>query len=279
MGMKTIVAVGEMTSTANKVENLDQCEFIIEQAAKFKARMVCLPENFAFLGSFDSESIEAAEAIEGPTIIRLRKCAKKCAIWLSLGGFQEKSSHLEKIYNSHIIINDCGQILAKYRKTHLFSAILPDGNIYDEAKSVLFGDDAICLWTPFFMAGLSICYDLRFPNLFARLRNLGAQVLLIPAAFTATTGKAHWEILLRARAIETQSYVLAAAQVGRHNKKRITYGHSMIIDPWGRVLAQCDGSNSLGLAEIDLFYLEKLRAEMPIWQHRHKNIDGFDFKK
>jgi predicted amidohydrolase len=271
--MKTLVAVGQMTSTDNKQENLDHAEAIIEKAAKLQVKLVSLPENFAYLGMRDGGAREASESLDGPTIIRLKNLAKRQQMWLSLGGFQEKIPNAEKIYNTHVIIDDQGEICAVYRKIHLFSVSLPDGSTYNEAKSVKAGDQVVAFQTPFFTGGLSICYDLRFPNLFLALRNQGAEVLLIPAAFTETTGKAHWEVLLRARAIETQSYVVAAAQVGRHNEKRSTHGHAMIIDPWGTILAQCGQACDVAIAEIDVEYVKRLRLGMPL-KSRSSSIDS-----
>lgn len=268
--MKTLVAVSQMTSTDKKHENVNCAEGLIEKASKVGAKLVSLPENWAFLGAEDNASFYAAESLDGPTITRMKQCAKKHAIWLSLGGFHEKIPHHEKIHNTHLIITDQGEIAALYRKIHCFSVELPDGSVYDEAKSVLPGKEVVTLRTPFFTAGLSICYDVRFPYLFSLLRSKGAEVLLVPAAFTDVTGKAHWEVLLRARAIETQCYVIAAAQNGRHNNKRSTHGHAMIIDPWGTLLAQCGETSDVVFAEMDITYLKKLRLGMPLWSHRRQ---------
>ncbi len=266
--MKTLVAAAQMTSTNRKSENLSQAEHIIEKAAHLGAKLVGLPENFAFMGGKDQAALLAAEPIEGPTITKLRACAKKNNIWLSLGGFQEKSAHENMLYNTHLIINDGGEIVAKYRKIHLFSVTLPDGSEYKENISVLPGNEAITCQAPFITMGLSICYDLRFFGIYNALRDKDAELLLIPAAFTAITGSAHWEVLIRARAIETQSYVLASAQIGKHNENRHTHGHAMIVDPWGTVVAQCGVTSQLAIAEIDLMYVKKLREQMPVWQHR-----------
>lgn len=272
--MKTLVAVGQMTSTDNKALNLDMAESIIEKASHLGAKLVSLPENFAYLAAADGGAIFAAEALDGVSINRLKNCARMHKIWLSLGGFQEKIPHQDKIYNAHIIIDEQGNVAAVYRKIHLFSVTLPDGSIYDEAKSVMPGTNVVSLATPFFKAGLSICYDIRFPHLFSALRSLGAEVLLVPAAFTETTGKAHWEVLLRARAIETQCYVMASAQHGRHNEKRTTHGHAMIIDPWGTPIAQCGAACDVAVAEIDLAYVMRIREGMPLWTQR-RNVDEF----
>jgi len=272
--MNSLIATAQMTSTSDKAHNLDCAEQIIADAARLGAKLVGLPENFLFFGDKENATLLAAESIEGTSISRLKNCAKINRIWLSLGGFQEKAPRENKIYNTHIIINDQGEVAAIYRKIHLFSVMLPDGSTYQEANSVDPGDEAVICPTPFAVMGLSICYDLRFFGLYHVLRDRGAELLLIPAAFTAITGKAHWEVLLRARAIETQSYVLASAQIGCHHQSRATHGHAMIIDPWGTVLAQCGQNGQLAIAEIDLTYLRMLRQQMPVWQHRRFSFEG-----
>lgn len=266
--MKTVVAVTQMTSQKNKAENFDAVVERTRVAKSFGAQLVCFPENFAFLGSDEQDAKSAAEPLDGQTVTRLRALAKELKVWLSLGGFQEKISGNDKYANTHLVMDDHGELVATYRKMHLFSVELFDGTIYNEAKSVIPGDEPVCVKAPFFTAGLSICYDLRFPEYYARLRKLGAQVLLVPAAFTSETGKAHWEVLLRARAIETQCYVVAAAQTGKHNEQRVTHGHAMIVDPWGTVLAQCGESCHVAVAEINLDHLERVRRLMPIERHR-----------
>jgi predicted amidohydrolase len=252
-----------MCSGEDKCLNLDKSEYLIEKAALEKAQLISLPENFAFFGQSPEQIIPEAEMLDGQTINRLKKCAKKNHIWLSLGGFQEKIPGENKIYNSHIVINNSGDLVAVYRKIHLFLANLPEGN-YDEAQIIKNGNQAIIVKTPAYNLGLSICFDLRFPHLFSRLRTMGADVLLIPAAFTCATGRAHWEVLLRARAIENQSYVIAAAQGGQNNAKRATYGHAMIIDPWGSILAHCQSDNDLAIASIDIDLVKKIREQMPL---------------
>lgn len=266
--MKTLVAVAQMTSTADKKENLSRAELLIEKAAKFGAKVVSLPENFAYLGKNDDGVLLASEPLTGPSISHFMSVAKKNDIWLSLGGFQEKIPEVNRVFNTHVIIDNSGSLIAIYRKIHLFSATLPDGNIYDEARLVSPGSEAVSFKSPYLVGGLSICYDLRFPSLYQALRKKGAEVVFVPAAFTETTGKAHWETLLRARAIETQSYIVASAQIGRHNEKRETHGHAMIIDPWGTPLAQCGLLSDLAVAEIDTDYVRNLRQQMPIFDHR-----------
>lgn len=258
-----LVAAIQMNSTGDKSANLDKAEHLIKEAAKAGAKLASLPENFAFFGTGDEDTIAQAEPLDGKSITRLKSLAQKNHIWLSLGGFQEQIAEEKKIYNSHLLIDAQGDLVAVYRKIHLFLANLPEGT-YDEARMFKAGNRASSIKTPFFVAGLAICFDLRFPCLFNNLREQGAEVFLIPAAFTKATGPAHWEVLLRARAIENQCYVIAAAQVGQNNAKRATHGHAMIVDPWGRVIARCDEHDELALAEIDLNLLKKIREQMPL---------------
>lgn len=265
--MKSIVAVAQMTSKDNKEENLSVVEGLLVHAAARGVQFLCLPENFAFMGPAEG-AFQAAEDFHGPSIKRLCEMAKKYKMWLSLGGFQRRIEASPKIANCHIVIDAHGIIIASYNKLHLFSVRLPDGSIYDEDSSVERGDCLVTFSSPFFMAGLSICYDVRFAHLFWALRERGAEVLLIPAAFTETSGKAHWEVLLRARAIETQSYVLAAAQIGKHSAERSTHGHAMIVDPWGVVIAQCGAQDTLAIAQIDTSYVKQLRHDMPLARQR-----------
>lgn len=253
-----------MSSTSDKPKNLNHAEHLIESAAQKKARLISLPENFAFFGAGSIETIKQAEQLDGDSITRLKACARKNHIWLSLGGFQEKISGEDKVYNSHLLIDERGELFAVYRKIHLFLANLSDGSSYDEERSIKAGDRAVLAKTPFFQAGLAICFDLRFPHLFCSLKKLGAEVILVPSAFTKLTGQAHWEILLRARAIENQCYVIAAAQSGQNNDERATYGHAMIVDPWGRICDECQDGDELALAEIDLDLVGEVRNRMPL---------------
>jgi predicted amidohydrolase len=264
--VKTLVAVAQMTSTSDKAKNLSICEQIIKKAAARDVKLLTLPENCAFFGHGQQEVLAQAESIEGPTVREFRRLAKKYEIYLSIGGIQELISNQKKIYNTHLLINSQGEISASYKKMHLFCANLADAR-HNEAALVEAGVAIILAETPFFRLGLSICYDLRFGHLYNNLRKQGAEVLLIPAAFTWLTGAAHWEVLLRARAIETQTYVLAAAQIGQNTSQRRTYGHAMIVDPWGTIIAQCGDTQDLAIAEIDLEYLHTIRAHMPLNLH------------
>jgi len=294
---KSIVAVGQMTSTNDKTHNFEICRDLAEEAARRGAKLLCLPECFNFIGFTTKETIEAAESVEdGPSIARFCRLARQNSLWLSLGGFQEQASsqsspivnsknvfsekysasQQNKIHNTHIIIDNFGKLVTKYRKLHMFDIQVPNGPMLSESRFTEPGKDLVVVPTPFGRLGLSTCYDLRFPEMYMELVALGAEIILVPSAFTVFTGRSHWEVLLRSRAIETQCYVLAAAQVGKHHANRASYGHSFIIDPWGGIMAGAGGSEAdspkLATAEIDLEYLRSVRINLPVQDHRRTDV-------
>lgn len=269
--MKHRIAVAQMTSNSNREHNLETCRLLIEEADGVGARLLCLPENFAFIGENEQANLEMAEPLHGPTIMQFRKWAQDHAMWLSLGGFQETKNSHKKMANAHIIVDPQGNIRAVYRKLHLFSARIGDKTDFDEGKHTEAGTHLRSVETPVGHLGLSICYDLRFGEMYNAMARAGAEVMLVPSAFTAVTGKAHWEVLLRARAIESQSYVAAAAQTGQHNEKRRSHGHAMIIDPWGTIIAQCSEGTRIAVADLDLAYVHDIRRRMPVLQHRRQD--------
>lgn len=233
--------------------------------------MLCFPESFSFIGANDGDSVKIAEPLDGPIMQQYQSLARESKIWVSLGGFQEKGSQEAHICNTHVVIDDAGNIRSTYRKIHLFDVDVPGGRSYKESSFTEPGKDIVALDSPVGRLGLTVCYDLRFPELYQQLRfQHEAQVLLVPAAFTKITGQAHWEILLRARAIETQCYVIAAAQAGKHNDKRESYGDTLIIDPWGTVVGRLPDRVSTGIAvaDIDLSLVDSVRTKMPIAKHR-----------
>ncbi|CAM9154440.1 unnamed protein product, partial [Ectocarpus fasciculatus] len=232
-----------MCSTHNKARNRDLCARLIAEATGNGAQLVCLPECCAFMGKTAVETLGAAEDLslhqsdpaKVTTMQYFRELAVRNDVWLSLGGVQELRPDLgyNKISNAHVIIAPDGAVKAIYRKIHLFDA--PSANLM-ESKTTAPGDEPMVVDMGFAKVGLSVCYDLRFPELYAHMRNnMGADVFLIPSAFTVRTGAAHWEVLLRSRAIENQCVVVAPAQYGSHNEHRTSYGHTMIVDPWGTV--------------------------------------------
>jgi predicted amidohydrolase len=189
-------------------------------------------------------------------------------MWVIAGGMPERSADPGKVHNTLVVVGPDGRIAERYRKIHLFDVAIPGGAEFKESGTVAPGTEARTVDTPMGRIGLSICYDLRFPELYRRLTDAGARVFVVPAAFTLHTGKDHWHALLRARAIENQAYVLAAGQYGRHNEKRVTYGHSVIVDPWGTVIAEAPDREAVIVGEVDLGFQDKVRRELPCLDHR-----------
>ncbi|KAJ0006518.1 hypothetical protein NQD34_013791 [Periophthalmus magnuspinnatus] len=269
-----VAAVCQMTATPDKEANFFVCKNLVEEAKQRGASMVFLPEGFDYIGSNREETLSLSESLGEETVSRFTDMARKLEVWLSLGGFHERGPNWKtdrRIYNSHIIINDKGDIVTVYRKAHLFDVeLLEKGVSLKESASTIPGPSLIApVQTPIGKVGLGICYDLRFPELSLALQRQGAEILTYPSAFTVATGIAHWEILLRARAIETQCFVLAAAQVGPHHSKRSSYGHALAVDPWGEVLGDCGGEQpGLIMVEINLEKLENTRKNMPVQEHR-----------
>jgi len=270
-------AVCQMTVTNQVKENYEQAKKLIESAAVKGADMVFLPEAFDFIGTNSQETRQLAETLQGNTITNFSELAAQNNIWLSLGGFHLKSTTEsdEKLSNCHVIISSSGDIVSTYNKAHLFDVEIPGKFRLKESDYVNRGEK-ICdpVDTPIGKLGLGICYDLRFPELSLSLRKRGAEILTFPSAFTVPTGMAHWKPLLQARAIESQCYVIAAAQTGKHNDKRSSYGHAMIVDPWGAVITECREGINFAIAEIDLDYLNKIRREMPVMEQRRPDLYG-----
>ena len=259
-----------MTSTGDLEGNLLSAERLGGVAAGDGARLVVLPECFAFLGAEDGK-LAIAESVpgEGPILRRMGELARTHGTELVLGGFWEHSpGNPKKVRNACVHLDAEGAVKSVYRKIHLFDVDLPDGTKLVESDTVERGDEVVSSATCFGQLGLSVCYDLRFPELYRQLVDKGAIALAIPAAFTLTTGKDHWHVLLRARAIEAQSYVLAAAQTGHHFGSRRSYGHALICDPWGTVLAECGEGEGVATAWLDPEVVARVRASLPSLQHR-----------
>ncbi|XP_043786680.1 nitrilase and fragile histidine triad fusion protein NitFhit isoform X2 [Apis laboriosa] len=264
-----LVAVCQMTSTNDKEKNLQTVRELTEKA-KHRAASAC-----DYLADSKKDTIAMAQTLNGPTVTSYKEIAKINKIWLSLGGIHEAlDNNREHISNTHILINSEGEIVSTYRKIHLFDMDNKNTGVrLMESDYVLPGQKIESpISTPIGKLALSICYDMRFPELSLSLRNMGAEILTYPSAFTYQTGAAHWEILLRARAIETQCYVVAAAQTSIHNKKRVSWGHAMVIDPWGSIIAQCSEKTDIILAEIDLNLLKQIRQNMPCENHRRTDL-------
>ncbi|XP_058871874.1 deaminated glutathione amidase-like [Acipenser ruthenus] len=271
-----IAALCQVTSTPDKEANFSSCQRLVEQAREGGACMAFLPEGFDFIGSSREETLQLSETLEGETIQRYTRLARQSGVWLSLGGFHERGPDWEsdrRIYNSHVIINDQGCIVSVYRKCHLFDVELTGRGVsLKESAFTIPGPQIVPpVPTPIGKVGLAVCYDLRFPELSLALMRQGAEILTYPSAFTVATGAAHWEVLLRARAIETQCFVIAAAQVGRHHQSRASFGHALLVDPWGEVIGRCGGEEpGLALAEIDMEKLKRVRRDMPVQTHRRE---------
>jgi predicted amidohydrolase len=256
-----------MTSSADRARNLATAIRLVNEAADLGVKLVGLPENIAFIGR-EEERIATAESLEGPTLGAIREVARARRVWIVAGSVAEDVGQPGKTANTSVLVADDGAIAAAYRKIHLFDVNIPDGARYAESETVAPGDKVVLAPTPLGRIGLTICYDLRFPELYRQLSGLGAEVVFIPAAFTLFTGKDHWEVLIRARAIENLSDVVATAQVGRHSASRLTYGNAMIVDPWGVVLARCPDGEGVCVAPVRRERLEQVRRELPSLGHR-----------
>lgn len=273
-----LVAVCQLNCKANKDDNLAATTKLIVRAAVLGCKMVFLPECFDMVGESQKQTLDNSESLTGPLVTEYRQLAKDNNVWLSLGGLHEKSStnEADKSNNAHIVVNSSGEIASVYRKVHLFNLEIPGVIRLKESEFSVAGDRIVePVDTPVGKVGLGICYDVRFAEFGIALAKAGADLLTYPSAFTVPTGLAHWETLLRARAIENQCYVIAAAQTGAHNAKRSSYGHAMIIDPWGAVVAQCsDEPFTLAVAEINFDFLKTARLKLPIWTDRRPELYG-----
>jgi nitrilase len=269
--MTTFAAV-QMTSGPDVAANLDAAGHLVAAAAAGGAAVVLLPENFNFIGRRDADKREVAETFgAGPTQTFLRDAARRHRLWL-IGGTQplKGAAGDGRVTNTTLVYDPDGRMVARYDKIHLFDVDVPGkpGEKYRESAHVAPGADVVVVDTPAGRVGLSVCYDMRFPELYRRLSAAGAEILVVPAAFTVPTGRAHWETLLRARAIENLCYVVAAAQSGVHPNGRETYGDSLIADYWGRVLARLPRGTGVVAAPIDRAALARARADFPALQNR-----------
>ncbi|HUG52013.1 MAG TPA: carbon-nitrogen hydrolase family protein [Vicinamibacteria bacterium] len=265
--MRPVLAAAlQMTSTAEVERNLSTAERLVAAAAERGARLVGLPENFAFLRS-EGEPVPEPQALDGPWVRRMAGLARRHGITLLLGSLPERVDGESRVYNTCVVLGPDGATLGVYRKIHLFDIDVPGLEHLKESRAVRPGTEVVLADTPAGRLGLSICYDLRFPELFRRLARQGAEVLAVPSAFTDHTGKDHWEVLLRARAIENLAYVFAPAQYGRHGPGRASHGHAMIVDTWGAILAQAPDGEGMALAELDLERQARLRRELPALDH------------
>lgn len=255
--------------------NLSKTEALVRRAAKAGAKLIATPENTSLLGP-QFHKVDLAQPVDGAIGQRLSALARETQTYLLIGSLNEEKRHEDglvdpaRCYNTSLLFGPDGALVKRYRKIHLFDVDVPGGLSVRESDTISPGKDVVVADTPLGKVGMSICYDLRFPELYRAQVDQGADLIMVPSAFTLTTGKDHWHALLRARAIETQCWVMAPAQWGIHDEegKRHSYGHSVIIDPWGTIVAECGDGEGLCYAEIDLDYTAQVRASIPVRNHR-----------
>lgn len=264
------VAALQLCSQENVEANLREAGEMVRQAADAGAELIVLPEAFAYLGDEVGKPL-LAEVLGAGGIIQdhVATWCRQYGVSIIAGGLPEKSPDASRPFNTSAVFDENGKLIASYRKVHLFDVELNDGTTWNESSATYPGSAPVVTTVCGMPTGLSICYDLRFPQLYQWLADHGAELITVPAAFTRTTGMAHWHVLLRARAIETQCWVVAAAQQGAHPRGRQTFGHALIVDPWGEVVAErTEPGPGLALAEIDANKVLSVRAQMPIRDHK-----------
>lgn len=262
------LAVLQLNSQAQWEPNRQQIAALLMRLPAERPLLVLLPENFAALGSTADYQAIAEPVGEGPIQQQLASWARQYGIWLVAGSLPTQAASAERLHTTTLVYDADGQLRGHYHKLHLFDVDVADGHRrYRESDSFAAGNACQVVSSPFGGLGLSICYDVRFPELYRRLRVAGAEILLVPAAFTAVTGAAHWRPLLQARAIENQCYLLAANQGGEHDGGRRTWGHSLIVDPWGRVLGELDDEPGVLIATLDPQLILQVRTDMPVLEH------------
>ena len=267
------VAVIQLSSQDDVAANLARVRALVAEAARAGAELVALPENFAFMGE-EEKKRGIAEPVDpplrGPIANTITTAAKEHGVWIVAGGMPEASEDPQRPFNTSLLVAPDGRIVARYRKVHLFDVDLPDGTRLLESSATKAGGEPVVaeVGKSATKLGMTICYDLRFPELYRQLVDRGVRIVTVPAAFTLTTGKDHWHVLLRARAIENQVFVLAPAQHGKHPRGRQTYGKSLIVDPWGDVLAQCAEGEGFAIARLDFAAQDRVRASLPCLSHR-----------
>ncbi|HEY5666749.1 MAG TPA: carbon-nitrogen hydrolase family protein [Gammaproteobacteria bacterium] len=266
------VAAAQMTSGTDVDHNLAEAERLIGSAVASGASLVVLPENFSFMGATDAERVAVAEAAgRGPAQAFASEQAGRHGIWIVAGTIPIRCDD-GRVLSRSLLVGPDGGVIAGYDKIHLFDVEVPagKGESYRESETTRPGDRVVSAATDLGRIGMSVCYDVRFPALFSRLAAIGMDILVLPAAFTVPTGRVHWLPLLQARAIESMVFVVASGQSGEHPGGRRTYGHSVVIGPWGDVLAECADGAGIAHAEIDMIELQRLRRQFPVLQHRRE---------
>jgi len=261
------IAVGQMTSSVHVADNLEIAKNLIMEARETGASLIVLPENFAFMAKKETDKYHIAEHF-GQGVIQdtISQWAKRYSIWILAGTIPLKGSG-KQVRSASLIYDDKGHCVARYDKIHLFDVKVSEQESHQESLTVERGTQIVVVDSPVGKIGMSVCYDLRFPELYQQLILRGAEIITVPSAFTAVTGALHWEVLLKARAIENLIYVIAANQSGQHENGRRTYGHSMIIEPWGKTLAEKKDGSGLISADIDLEWQKKIRTQFPSIDH------------
>ena len=262
------VGIAQMRSTDDLEANLAVAEALVDEAARGGASWIALPENFAYLRR-EGTPFPCAQGLDGEILATAARWARRHGVWLLAGSFPEAAGD-GRVFNTSVLLSPEGNQVAVYRKIHLFDVDLrgQGGDPYQESATIAPGDEPVLAEAPFGRIGLSVCYDLRFPELYRKYAREGARFLTVPAAFARETGKDHWEILLRARAIENQCFVLAPAQWGAHGPERSSHGRAMIVDPWGLILAQAPDRPCVLLADCDLEAQDRMRSALPCQRHR-----------
>ncbi len=270
--MTYLAAAIQMSAGRDKAANLACAERLIRLAAARGAALIALPETFNWRGGAEEEPA-AAEPLDGPSLSLISQLARELDVHVLAGSITERAQNQRKTYNTSALVGPNGVVLAVYRKIHLFDIDLPGRVRVQESARKIAGAEVVSANTPLGAIGLTICYDVRFPELYRRLTFAGAKIIAVPSAFTFPTGEAHWETLIRARAIENQVYVIAPAQFGSNVHGFSDYGNTMIVDPWGRVLARAADQEGVVMAPLDLDYLEKVRRELPALGHARLRED------
>ncbi|MDH4128447.1 MAG: carbon-nitrogen hydrolase family protein [Spirochaetota bacterium] len=270
-----LIAAIQLNSTEDRISNIRKTVYYIEEAVKNKAQLIALPENFAYL-KIEGEAYPFLESFEGELIMTLRGLARQHRVYILTGSFPESIDGTNKTYNTSIMLNSNGEIIGHYRKIHLFNYGINTDTSYQESNYVKPGTETSVIDTEWCKVGITICYDLRFPELYRVLALKGAKIIFVPSAFTMSTGKDHWEVLLKARAIENQVYIVAPNQFGKHSENRVSYGHSMIVGPWGTPVAQAQDREEIIYANIDFDYLEKVRQKLPSLNHIQNSLFPFN---
>jgi len=266
--MKRIAAI-QMASGSNVSANLNEAGRWISFAVDAGANLVVLPENFAIMGMKQADILKVKEPQDkGPIQDFIKNMCIKHRVWIVTGTIPIETDDAQRIRAACLLINPDGEIVVRYDKIHLFDVTLDDGEQYLESEVIEAGNEIVVHDTPFGRMGFAVCYDLRFPEMFRRMVDKGVDIIVLPSAFTAITGKAHWETLVRARAIENLSYVVASAQGGYHVNGRETHGDSMIVDPWGSVIDRLACGSGFVIADLDLEKIELTRKQFPVLEHR-----------